>query len=93
LDEFRIYDAALSDSAILTSYQAGPDAQQLSVHLTAGNLQLSWPLNGSPITLVGTADLSAGFQPVTYTAVTNGAVVTVNLPTTSAQMFYRLRSP
>ena len=92
-DEFRIYDAALSDAAILNSYLAGPGVEQLALTLSGGDIVLSWPLSGAPHTLECTADLTTLFQPFSYTAVTNTttSTITVTLPNSGAQKFYRLR--
>jgi len=91
-DEFRIYDAALSDAAILNSYLAGPDVEQLTMTLSGTDLVLSWPLLSVPHALEYTADLAAAFQPFSYTPVTNTttSTVTVTLPSAGPQKFYRL---
>ncbi len=92
-DEFRIYDDALSDDAVWKSFQGGPDVEQLSLQVSAGSIVLSWPILATPHVLEATPDLTTAFLTFPYTAVTNVATasVSVTLPPTTPQQFFRLR--
>ena len=90
-NEFRIYDAALSDTAILNSYLAGSDVGRISFTVSNSNLTLSWPYLAGNYGLERTTDLGLPFQPFSYTATTNAGVVSTTIPTTGVPTFFRLR--
>jgi hypothetical protein len=76
LDEFRIYNGALSTNQIATTQALG--ANQLLGNgqpgfnpptLASGQLTVSWPLNSAGYTLMSCTNLAAGdWQPVTTPA-------------------------
>jgi hypothetical protein len=91
-DEFRIYDAPLSDAAVLNSYLAGPDVERISFAVSGSNLTLTWPYLAGNYILECTTNLAVAFQSFSYTATTNFTTGTVSttLPTTGAPKYFRL---
>jgi len=97
LDEFRIYNGALSPNEIAATQSMGPN-QLLSVgsptinaSLSAGSLTLSWPLASAGFTLVSRTNLVSG----NWTAVSQspqivGSQWQVTLPITGNAQFFRL---
>jgi hypothetical protein len=60
--------------------------------LDTSTVQLSWPLEAAAYTLEFTTSLPPqAWNPVTDNVVTNGTVLTVDLPITGSKCFYRLR--
>jgi len=98
MEEFRIYEGVLQDTAIASSYARGPNATlggrpRLRVEQTGGNIQLTWPSDATGYLLEGTASLGPG---AVWSAVTNPPVVqyeniVVMLPTTNFSRFFRLK--
>lgn len=92
-NEFRIYDAPLSDAAILNSYLAGPEVGRISFTASGSTMTLSWPhLTAGTYILECTTNLAVAFQTFSYTATTNVAAVTVSttIPTTGMPKYFRL---
>jgi hypothetical protein len=91
-NEFRIYDAPLSDAAILNSYLAGPDVERISFTVSGSNLTLTWPYLTGNYVLERTTDLGVSFQSFSYTATTNvvSGTVSTTIPTTGVPTFFRL---
>jgi hypothetical protein len=97
-DEFRIYNGALSDSAVASSYAAGPDAllggrPALLVSRSGNTLQISWPPDAIGYALEKTTILqpATSWTPVTNNPVLQGGRQTLNLPITNQNQFFRLR--
>ena len=99
LDEFRIYNGALSAIEIAASQALGPD-QVLSTNSPAitasaagGSLTLSWPLASAGYTVLTTTNLAAG----TWTAVASSAPQIVGgqwqftIPISGGAQYYRLQ--
>ena len=95
-EEFRIYNGALTDLDIATSYAAGPDAlyagaPSLAALRNGAMVTLSWPLSAPGFALESSPNLFSAWSTVTNpVALSNGQhLVTVPLGGTNA--FYRLR--
>ncbi|HEU6448986.1 MAG TPA: alpha-L-arabinofuranosidase C-terminal domain-containing protein [Verrucomicrobiae bacterium] len=98
LDEFRIYNGALSPAEIAASGALGPDQllsdanPTISPSLPApGNLRISWPLNAAGFYVLSTTNLASGNW--IYTELTPqiaGGEWQVAVPVTNAAQFYRL---
>ncbi|MCL4785239.1 MAG: hypothetical protein KJ070_00390 [Verrucomicrobia bacterium] len=91
-NEFRIYDAPLSDAAILNSYLAGPVVDRISFTVSGSNLTLTWPYLAGNYILECTTNLAVPFQSFSYTATTNFVTGTVSttVPTTGDPKYFRL---
>jgi hypothetical protein len=98
IDEFRIYNGVLADSATFASYAAGPDASMgarpILRAISANNvLQLSWPPDATGYSLEQATNLQAALP---WISVTNAPVFqngrqTISLPITNQNQFFRLR--
>jgi hypothetical protein len=67
IDEFRIYNAALTPAQINADYILGPNqvigantSVSLTATVSAGNLILTWPTNSAFVSLVSSPTLGAG---------------------------------
>ena len=66
LDEFRIYDGALSTNEIAATQVLGPNqllsqaSPTTNVSLAGANVMLSWPLSAAGFTLMSSTNLAAG---------------------------------
>ncbi|MDB6065698.1 MAG: Conserved repeat domain protein [Pedosphaera sp.] len=66
----------------------------LSLTTKAANLTISWPNSASGFSLESTGDLtSTKWTPIVTTPVTNVSDITVTVPFSGSQQFYRLRLP
>lgn len=98
LDEFRIYNVALSSAEIAATYTLGPN-QLLSTNsptvafsMSGQNLTVSWPLVSASFSLQSSTTLTAGHwvtvsSPAPQIAGTNYQIA---LPATNAIRFFRL---
>ncbi len=70
-----------------------PSAPALSIARTDGDLLLSWPATPAGFQLQSTSSLNPGhtWSPVTESVSTNANVLSVALPISSGQQFFRLR--
>ena len=98
LDEFRIYNGALSQNDIAASQALGPNqllvtnSPLVSAVASVGNLSLSWPLASSSFTVMTTTNLGAGsWTPVNVTPQIIGGQWQVVLPVTGNAQFYQLQ--
>jgi len=102
IDEFRIYAGALSPADIAANYAAGPNVVRasllpvarpiLSVKAVGNNIQLAWPEWAGDFTLESTPSLPAStWTVVSGTRITNDSIITITLPITGTQQYYRLR--
>lgn len=98
LDEFRIYDGALSASEITASQALGPDqllsmaSPAVSAAASGGGFTLSWPLASAGYVVECRTNLTRGaWVPVNVTPEVVGDQWQVNLPSNSNQEYYRLR--
>ena len=98
LEEFRIYNVALSPAAIAATYALGPD-QSLSISspfmsqsAIAGNLTLAWPLASATYNLQSCTNLAAGnwVNVPSPAPQTSGANLQVTLSPTNTTQFFRL---
>ena len=66
---------------------------QLSIALTDTNATISWPFYASGYQLESTTNLTAGggWLPVTQTPYTNGIALSLDIPMTGPQAFFRLK--
>jgi hypothetical protein len=105
LDEFRIYNGALTAGQILADYALGPNqfigtSKNVSLSAKSTNVSgatavvLSWPTNSALVAVMSTSTLGSG---ASWSAVTGYplAVVGTNyqmtIPTASGQRFFRLQ--
>ena len=100
IDEFRIYNGALSASEIAATQVLGPDQllmlgssrPALAAMQSGGNLTLSWPLAAAGFTVESRADLASGsWSPITAVPQIIGNQWQVTLPIPSAAEFFRLQ--
>jgi hypothetical protein len=76
------------DSFMLDEQLLGPT---ITISSSSGNINLSWPTTAGAFALESTPSLNpANWQPVTATSVTNNGIVTVTIPITSSEAFFRL---
>jgi len=98
LDEFRIYNGALTVNEIAATQVLGPDqllsaaSPAISASAAGGSLTLSWPVASAGYTVLTTTNLAAGNW---ITAVVTPQIVgsqwQVVLPITGNARFYRLQ--
>ncbi len=99
VDEFRIYQGALSAADVANHYAAGPNslptpAPSLAIQLGAGTVTITWPTNGtSGFVLESTATVTGGWAAAGLTqTVQNGQNVATDAIGGQAK-FYRLHKP
>lgn len=98
LDEFRIYNGALSSGEIAATQILGPDqilsqtSPVLSVSVDGNSLTLSWPLAAAGFSLMSRTNLTSGtWHPVSSsTARIVGAQWQINLLASSSTRFFQL---
>jgi hypothetical protein len=103
IDEFRIYNNALTPAQIAADYILGPNqllgtstSVSLSASLSGGNVILKWPTTSALVTLLSSPSLGAGaiWTPV---STANGALAVVggnyqvSVPDTGTAQFFRLQ--
>jgi hypothetical protein len=98
LDEFRIYNGALSASEIAAAQALGPNqllsaaSPVVSAAASGGNLTLSWPVASAGYTVMTTTNLSAGnWTPAVVTPQINGGQWQAVLPVSGSAQFYQLQ--
>lgn len=100
MDEFRIYNGALSSGDVAADYAAGPDtlpvavsSPKLDVARSGAGITLSWPATAAGFVLESSAVLgsSASWQAVTASPVLSNGQNTVTVATGNAAAYYRLR--
>jgi hypothetical protein len=96
-DEFRIYSGALTAVEVASNYISGPNMNAvlppLTVHLSAGQLVLTWPTNASGATLITSKTLGsgAGWAPANATVIQTNDVYSATIAPTGSASFYRLQ--
>ena len=97
LNEFRIYNGALSPSDVAQTQVLGPDiligGPKLTAVAAAGhNVILSWPTNAVGYTLTSRTNVSGGgiWNPVGTSPVVSGVNYQVTLPATNKVLFFKL---
>ena len=93
-----LFNVALTQSQIrqvmsgdFSGFIAGPP---LSIAFSSTNAVVSWPVVAVPLQLQVSTNLAQGpWIAVNSQAVTNGTVVTVTTPLSSASQFFRLGQP
>ena len=98
LDEFRIYNGALSAAEVAATQVLGPNqlltlaSPSVSAIVAAGNLTLTWPVASAGFTVMTTTNLApANWVPAASAAQINGNQWQINLPVTSAAQYFRLQ--
>ncbi|HTL55224.1 MAG TPA: LamG-like jellyroll fold domain-containing protein [Candidatus Limnocylindrales bacterium] len=97
IDEFRIYDGALSGVEVANDYIAGPNMNAalppLSVHLSNGQLVFTWSLSASNSTLMVSKTLgaSASWGNANATVIQTNGVYSATVTPTNSSSFYRLQ--
>jgi hypothetical protein len=97
VDEFRIYQGALTPAEVANHYASGPNslptpAPTLGIKLGQGVVTISWPTNGTAAyTLVSSASLTGGWVPFTGTVTTQNGQNLATDTIGSAPRFYRLQ--
>jgi len=98
LDEFRIYDGALSANEIAATEALGPQqlldtsSPQLSASRSGNELILSWPLVTAGWNLAGNTNLVTGiWTKLSVSAEIVGNTWRVTVPATADQFYYRLQ--
>jgi hypothetical protein len=98
LNEFRIYNGALSPSDVAQTQMLGPDVliggPKLTATAAAGHtVILSWPTNAVGYTLTSKASVSGSgsWSPVGSAPVISGANYQVTLPATNKVQFFKLQ--
>lgn len=94
VNEFRIYDGAMTPAEVAASQLAGPDqlpGPMLSVGVSGANVVISWPTNASGFTLKSKTSLSdAAWTTVGTAPVVSGENNQVTLPVSGSAQFFRL---
>ena len=98
LDEFRIYNGALTVNEIAATQVLGPDqllsatSPALSASASGGSLTLSWPVASAGYTVLTTTNLAAGnWMATVVTPQIVDSQWQVVLPITGNAQFYRLQ--
>ena len=98
INEFRIYNGALSPGDVAQTEMLGPDVliggPKLTATAAAGhNVILSWPTNAVGYTLMSRTNVSGGgiWNPVGTSPVISGANYQVTLPATNTAQFFQLK--
>lgn len=99
VDEFRIYNGAMSSSQVAADYAAGANSlpgnpPTLSISLAGNNVVLSWPISASgynlrTITMLGGGLFWHALQSSVLPILSNGTFQ-VTLPVTNRATYYRL---
>jgi len=95
VDEFRIYQGALTPSAIASDFAAGPNvlptpAPSLAIRLGKGTVTISWPANG-PFILATTTNLTSLWSFSTLSATNQNGQNVVTDTISGKAKFYRLQ--
>ena len=90
-------DKALSDPATLTVVSV-PTGPMVSIERTGGDVTLSWPAPSTGYVLEEATELAVPVSATVWTAVSTpptevGGKLTVTVPASGAQKYYRLRKP
>jgi hypothetical protein len=100
IDELAVYNRALSGNEIQAIFDAGAFGKcmlappLLKAGLTNGSLVLSWPAYQSDFNLETSTDpKSTNWTSAAGTLLTNGDSITIAVPASDAQRFFRLRYP
>jgi hypothetical protein len=98
IDEFRIYNGALTANEIAATQVLGPNqllsaaSPAISASAAGGNLTLSWPVASADYTVLTTTNLAAGnWMAAVVTPQIVGGQWQVILPITGNARFYRLQ--
>ena len=98
LDEFRIYNGALSAAEVAATQVLGPNqlltlaSPSVTAIAVGGNLTLTWPVASAGFTVMTTTNLTpANWVPAASAAQINGNQWQINLPVTSAAQYFRLQ--
>jgi hypothetical protein len=98
IDEFRIYNGALTANEIAATQVLGPNqllstaSPAISTSATGGSLTLSWPVASAGYTVLTTTNLAAGnWTAAEVTPQIVGSQWQVVLPITGNAQFYRLQ--
>jgi hypothetical protein len=98
MDEFRIYNGVLSDSAIAANFAAGPDASlgdrpRLRAARVGSDIQLSWPSDASGYALEASSSLAPGavWSPVTNPPTVQYEKMVLSVPAGNVSQFFRLK--
>jgi hypothetical protein len=99
INEFRIYEGALTASQVAATFAAGPNAlpvltpPSLTVAASGGNVVISWPTNGTAgyvLQSVGTLAPATTWTNVTAAPVISGPNYQVTQPATGGQQYFKL---
>ncbi len=99
INEFRIYEGALTAAQVAADYAAGPDAlpaltaPSLSVSLSGGNMVISWPVADSAgfvLQAAGTLATGTTWTNVPTAPVISGPNYQVTVPPSGSQLFFKL---
>lgn len=96
--EARIYYGVMSAAQVAGDFASGPDSlvprPQLHVGASGGSLTISWPDTATGFILESSATMAAGsWTTVTAGQTDSNGTITVTVPTTGADKFFRLRHP
>ena len=96
VDEFRIYQGALTSAQVASDYAAGPDAlptpaPSLAIKLGAGIVTISWPTNAGRYILVATTNLASPFSFSNFNPIEQNGQIVVTDSVTNQAKFYQLR--
>ena len=99
IDDFRIYEGALTAQQIQTNYLVGPNVvpvlpSLLQASMVSTNLLVSWPVSAVGFVVQSSSVLGAGaaWTNVGLISTQTNGLNLINLsPTSSASMFYRLK--
>ena len=94
VQEFRIYNGALSPQQVAENQAFGPAKMAgpaLSVSISGGNLVVSWPLSAAGFTLQSRSSLTSGtWAAVTASPQTVNNTFQVTVPLSGTSQFFRL---
>ncbi|HTL59558.1 MAG TPA: LamG-like jellyroll fold domain-containing protein [Candidatus Limnocylindrales bacterium] len=96
VDEFRIYQGALTPGQVGSDYAAGPNAlpapaPSLAIKLEAGIVTISWPTNAGRYILATTTNLASPFSFSNFNPIEQNGQIVVTDSVTNQAKFYRLQ--
>ncbi|HXT10828.1 MAG TPA: LamG-like jellyroll fold domain-containing protein [Candidatus Angelobacter sp.] len=102
VDEFRIYNTALTPGQIAADHALGPNtlmgtstAVSMNVSMSGGNLVIKWPTTSALVNLMSSPTLGAGavWTPVNTSALTTDGSgnYQITIPASGTTQFYRLQ--
>ena len=94
-DDLMFFNKPLAAAEVQAQFASFPPASPiLSIGRSGGQLALAWPTSFTGYVLESKTNLaSASWNPVNAPLLTNGSTISLTLPASGRQQFFRLRAP